>query len=217
MAETLLCHSTVRDFAFADPAPVVLPRHNTSTLVVAAMLHVLLFVVLTQVKARPVRVRTAGSPSQGIAAYIAGPASVMPATVAAPKPAEPKKTALKTETAKASQKDEVADAHAVGSAGAVGAAQPDQGPVRLGGSGGNVTLIKKVQPLYPGVLQAARVTGRVVLDAIINPDGTIGDVTVLSSTNDAFSQSAIAAVKQWRYTAIGFRGVLTVTVNFTLT
>jgi len=180
------------------------------------MLHVVLFAVLTQVKPRPVRVSTAGVPSAGIGAYIAESAGVMPATIVAPKPPEPKKTALKTETAKNARQD-VSDAHAVGSGGAASAVQPAQGPVRLGGSGGNVTLIRKVQPRYPGVLQAARVTGRVVLDAIINPDGTIGDVTVLSSTNDAFAQSAIAAVKQWRYTAIGFQGVLTVTVNFTLT
>jgi TonB family protein len=104
----------------------------------------------------------------------------------------------------------------VGTAGVVGAAQAGSGPVRLGGSGGNVTLIKKVQPVYPALLQTARVTGHVILDAIINPDGTIGEVKVLSSSNQAFAQSAIEAMKQWRYTPIGFQGVLTVTVNFTL-
>jgi TonB family protein len=88
--------------------------------------------------------------------------------------------------------------------------------VRLG-SGGNVTLIKRVQPIYPAVMQSARMNGQVTLDAIIRPDGTIGDITVLRSTNDAFAQSAIAAVKQWRYTALGYEGILTVNVNFTLT
>jgi len=38
-----------------------------------------------------------------------------------------------------------------------------------------------------------------LLDAIIHPDGTIGDITVLRSTNDSFTQSAVAAVRQWRY------------------
>ena len=33
---------------------------------------------------------------------------------------------------------------------------------------------------------------------------------------DAFAQSAIAAEKQWRYAPIGFEGLLTVNVNFTL-
>jgi TonB family protein len=196
----------------------VLPRHNGSTLLVAAFVHLLLFFAVTHVKTRPVRVNSAGSPTAGIAAYVAGPVGVMPATIAAPKPTAPKKTALKTEVAKHARQEEQSDAaQAVGSAGVVGAGQPGAaGPVRLG-AGGNVTLVKRVQPVYPAVMQSARVTGQVVLDAVINPDGTIGDITVLKSTNEAFAQSAIQAVKQWRYTAIGFQGILTVSVNFTLT
>ena len=65
-------------------------------------------------------------------------------------------------------------------------------------------------------MQSARVTGQVVLDAIIKPDGTIGDIKVLQATNEAFAQSAIAAVKQWQYTALGFEGILTVNVNFSM-
>ena len=41
-------------------------------------------------------------------------------------------------------------------------------------------------------------------------------MTVLRSTNDAFAQAAIVAVKQWRYTPIPYEGILTVTVNFTM-
>jgi TonB family protein len=185
-------------------------------LVVAALFHVLVFAVLMQVKARPVRVSSVGSASAGIAAYIAGPTGEMPATVATPKQREPKKTALKTEVAKSAPKRNAADTQAVGSAGVTGAGQAGSGPVRLG-AGGNIALIKRVEPIYPSVMQAARLPGHVVLDAIINPDGTIGEVTVLSSTNAAFTQSAMAAVKQWRYTPLGYQGILTVNVNFTLT
>jgi TonB family protein len=213
----LLHKRLVREFAFAQATPTVLPRHNGPMLVVAALVHVLLFTVLTQVKARPVRVVSAGSPSTGIAAYVPGPAGVMPATVAAPKPPEPKKTALKTEVAKNARQEDPSDAQAAGSAGVAGAGQAGSGPVRLEGAGGNITLIRRVEPVYPGVMQAARMPGHVLLDAIINPDGTIGDVKVLSSTNAAFAQSAMAAVKQWRYTPLGYQGILTVNVNFTLT
>jgi protein TonB len=195
----------------------VLPRHKGSTLVVGAIVHILLFAVLTQVKAQPVRVRSAGTPSAGIATFVRGPEGAMPAMVAAPKPREPKKTALKTEAAKNAPKEDASDAQAVGSAGVAGAGQAGSAPVRLEGAGGNITLIKRVQPVYPAVMQAARMTGQVVLDAIINPDGTIGDVKVLSSTNAAFAQSAIAAVKQWRYSPLGFQGILRLSVNFTLT
>jgi TonB family protein len=133
----------------------------------------------------------------------------------APRP-EPKKTALKTEVAKNAPTDDQSDAgKAAGSAGVVGAGQAGTGPVRLG-SGGNITLLKKVQPVYPGALQSARVPGQVMLDAIIHADGTIGDITVLRSTNDAFARSAIDAVKQWKYAPIGFEAILTVTVNFTM-
>jgi TonB family protein len=194
----------------------LVPAHNRSTLVIAAVIHALLLAVLIQVKTKPVRVSSAGAPQVGIAAYIAGPIGAAPA--AAPKAPEAK-TALKTEPAKNAAKDDQSDAAAdtaVGSAGVVGAGQAGSGPVRLG-SGGSITLVRKVQPVYPPVMQSARVNGQVVLDAIIHADGTIGDVTVLRSTNDAFARSAMDAVKQWKYMTIGFEAIVTVTVNFTLT
>jgi TonB family protein len=76
--------------------------------------------------------------------------------------------------------------------------------------------LSKVTALYPAIMQSARVPGQVMLDAIIHQDGTIGNVTVLRFTNDAFAQAAIAAVNQWRYTPIPYEGILTVTVNCTL-
>ena len=102
-----------------------------------------------------------------------------------------------------------------GSVGTAGAGQGSGSPVRLG-SGGNLTLLKKVQPVYPPVMQKARVAGAVVLDAVIHADGTIGEITVVRATNGVFAQSAIEAVKQWRYSPLGFEGLLTVNVNFTL-
>jgi len=204
----------VRDFAFAAATPRLVPTHNRSTLVIAAVIHALLFAVLLQVKTKPVRVSSAGSPEGGIAAYFAGPIGAAPA--AAPKSREAK-TALKTAAVKGTPKEDHSDAAtAVGSAGVVGAGQAGSGPVRLG-SGGGITLVRKVQPVYPAVMQSARVSGQVQLDAIIHADGTIGDVTVLRSTNGVFAQSAIDAVKQWKYTPIGFEAIVTVTVNFTLT
>jgi TonB family protein len=204
----------VRDFAFAAATPRLVPTHNRSTLVIAAVIHALLFAVLLQVKTRPVRVSSAGSLQGGISAYIAGPIGASP--TAAPKPREAK-TALKTAPAKNTPKEDHSDAAtAVGSAGVVGAGQAGSGPVRLG-SGGGMTLVRKVQPVYPAMMQSARVSGQVQLDAIIHADGTIGDVTVLRSTNGVFAQSAIDAVKQWKYTPIGFEAIVTVTVNFTLT
>jgi len=208
----LLYQCCVSDFRFAEASTPVLPRHKRSTYVIAAVIHIALFAALVHFKAQPPRVGTAGSPFASMTAYVPGPMAGAPAA-ATPKPAEPKKNAFATKTAKATPTDETAAS--TGSTGVAGAGQSGSGPVRFG-SGGQLTLIKRVQPIYPALMQSARMTGQVVLDAIIHPDGTIGDITVLRSTNDAFAQSAIAAVKQWRYSAPGFEGILTVSVNFTL-
>jgi TonB family protein len=198
-----------------DEATAELPKRNRLPLVIAAVFHVVLLGSLIFIRTKPVRVNPEGSSTGGIAAYVSGDTGGgTPA--AAPRP-EPKKTALKTEAAKSAPKDNQSDAGggAVGTAGVAGAGQAGNGPVRLG-SGGNITLLKKIQPVYPGAFQAARVQGQVTLDAIIHADGTIGEVTVLRSTNDAFARSATDAVKQWKYAPIGFEAILTVTVNFTL-
>ena len=214
MAGTLLDKGLMENLAFAQPSTSGMPRHSRLTYGIAAVVHILLFALLIQVKTQPRRASSAGSLYGSMTAYVAGPIAAGHA-VAPSKSVEPKKTALATKTATAVPKDDQAGAGtSAGSAGVAGG-QAGTGPVRLG-SGGNLTLIKKVTPIYPKLMQSARMTGQVVLDAIIHPDGTIGDVTVLQSTNDAFAQSAIAAVKQWRYTAPGFEGVLTVSVNFTL-
>jgi len=197
----------VNTFAFAESRTLVLPRHDGSMMAIAAVAHAVLFAFLIHAATKPVRVSSAGLPAGSIAAYVAGSTGA-----SAAKPAEPKKPALTAKMAKAAPKEEEPS----GAAGVAGAGQPGGGPVRLG-AGGSLTLIKKVQPVYPPFMRNARMTGQVVLDAIIRPDGTIGDITVLQSTNEAFTQSAIAAVKQWRYTAPGFEGILTVTVNYTLT
>jgi TonB family protein len=208
----------VEDFAFAASSTSGLPRHNRSSYAVVVVLHVLFVALLIHIRAQPTRIASAGSPFASMTAYVAGPRAAGAAAPAS-KPLEPKKSALTTTAAKPEPKDEQADQAATGtsagSAVVVGGGQPGSGPVRLG-SGGNLALIKKVTPIYPVLMQAARIRGQVVLDAIINPDGTIGDIKVLQSTNDAFAQSAIAAVRQWRYTALGFEGILTVNVNFTL-
>jgi hypothetical protein len=73
------------EFAFAADTPPVLPRHNGSMLVIAAIMHLLLFFVVTQVKMTPVRVSSAGTLTAGIAAYVPGPVGVTPAAIVTPK------------------------------------------------------------------------------------------------------------------------------------
>jgi len=60
-------------------------------------------------------------------------------------------------------------------------------------------IIKKVEPNYPDVARRARIEGKVILQAVVDKNGNVGEVTVLSSNNPMFNDNAIEAVKQWKY------------------
>jgi len=73
-------------------------------------------------------------------------------------------------------------------------------PQRIRVSQGVTTglLIHKVQPPYPPLAKAARIQGEVILKAIINKDGEIQDLQLVSG-HPMLVPAAIEAVKQWRY------------------
>jgi TonB family protein len=203
----------MKDLTFGTRQASLLPTHRRATVVVTVLLHVLLLLTVIRITIQPVRMGSAGAIRSGIAAYLSGPVGT--AGTSEPKTAVEQKRTTITRAAKTAPKEDQSDAaQSAGAAGMPGG-QPGGGPVRLG-SGGSLTLLNKVTPVYPSIMQSARLPGQVVLDAIIHHDGTIGDVTVLRSTNDAFAQAAIAAVKQWHYTPIPYEGIVTVTVNFTI-
>jgi TonB family protein len=209
----------VEGLAFGRDSIAHIPAHRqvrVGVYVVTLLLHAVLLVVLFVVgRSGPVRVAPGGSSYIGIAAFNPGPvgtAGTAESPVATPQPAK-KVSTSRASRSEPTSKDEPADAgQSGGSAGSSGAA--GSGPVRLG-TGEGLTLLTKITPTYPRVMEAARIPGTVVLDAIIHRDGTIGDVTILRSTNDAFAQAAVDAIKRWRYTSLPYEGVVTVTVNFT--
>ena len=204
--------SAMKDFTFGTRQASMLPTDSRAT-VVTVLLHVMLLLTVSRIRTQPVRMGPAGVMQSGIAAYVSGPVGA--AGTSEPKTAVEHKRTTIARGAKAAPKEDQSDtALSQGAAGMRGG-QPGGGPVRLG-SGGSLTLLNKVTPKYPSIMQSARVPGQVVLDAIIHHDGTIGDVTVLRSTNDAFARSAVAAIKQWRYTPIPYEAIVTVTVNFTI-
>ena len=59
-------------------------------------------------------------------------------------------------------------------------------------------VVKKVEPAYPKIALAARVTGAVLLKAVIGKDGDIRELQVVSG-HPMLVPAAIEAVKQWRY------------------
>jgi len=81
-------------------------------------------------------------------------------------------------------------------------------------------LVHQVRPQYPPLARAARIQGAVVLQAVIGKDGTIQNLHLVSG-HPMLTQSAIEAVKQWRYKPYFLNGEpvevdTQITVNFTL-
>jgi len=95
-------------------------------------------------------------------------------------------------------------------------------PTRLRVSQGVVSglKIKEVKPVYPAIAKTARVQGNVVLQAEISKEGVIENLRVISGP-PLLIQSALDAVKQWRYRPYVLNGEpvaveTTVTVVFSL-
>jgi len=93
-------------------------------------------------------------------------------------------------------------------------------PVRVGEGIRAPTQIRKVQPIYPPIAQAARVQGIVILEATIGVDGRVADARILRSV-PLLDQAAIDAVRQWEYSPTLLNGkpvpvVMTVTQTFNL-
>jgi periplasmic protein TonB len=81
--------------------------------------------------------------------------------------------------------------------------------------------IHDVTPQYPQMAKIARVQGPVVLAAVIGKDGAIQNLRVVSTASPLLNQSALDAVKQWKYRPYILNGEpvevdTTITVNFTL-
>ncbi|HTU99424.1 MAG TPA: energy transducer TonB [Luteitalea sp.] len=95
---------------------------------------------------------------------------------------------------------------------------PTPKTVRVGGQIQAPRKLRHVAPLYPQIAQQARVTGTVILEAVLSPTGAVSDVKVLRSV-PLLDQAAIDAVRQWTYAPTLLNGtpvsvLMTVTVRF---
>src|SRR5688572_1516569 len=94
-------------------------------------------------------------------------------------------------------------------------------PVRIGGQIQAPELVHRVEPIYPALAVSAHASGTVILEAIVDADGRVAEVKVLRSAHRLLDASAIAAVRQWRYSPLVLNGiresfVLTVVLLFQL-
>jgi periplasmic protein TonB len=97
---------------------------------------------------------------------------------------------------------------------------PRKEPVPVGGVIRPPTRIVYVAPVYPQIALASRKEGTVILQAIIDENGAVGEVNVLRSIA-LLDDAAVHAVLQWKFTPTTLNGntvpvVMTVTVTFTL-
>jgi TonB family protein len=100
-------------------------------------------------------------------------------------------------------------------------AQKAAQPLRVGGNVEQTKLTRKVQPKYPLAAKAAGIQGTVSLEMVISKEGEPLDIRVVSSPDDNLTQSALEAVRQWRYEATLLNGnpvevITDVVVNYTL-
>jgi len=89
----------------------------------------------------------------------------------------------------------------IGGAGTAAPPPPPKAAVtrtRVGGAVQAAKLVNKVQPMYPPLARQTRISGTVKLHAIIGKGGIVEQLQVVSG-HPLLVQSALDAVKQWRY------------------
>ena len=120
-----------------------------------------------------------------------------------------------------------------GDGGGIGPGQGDGlGPGQGGGTGGGVyrpgnnvmtpSVILEVKPKFTAGAMRAKVQGVVLVEAVVLPDGSVGDVTVIRSLDRNFGldDEAVKAAKQWRFvpgTRFGEPVAVLVTIELTFT
>jgi periplasmic protein TonB len=97
------------------------------------------------------------------------------------------------------------------------------GPMRPGSGVTNPRVLHEVKPQYTSDAMRAKIQGTVLLECIVKPDGSVGDVQVLRSLDPTFGldQEAIKAARQWRFTPGMHLGeavpvIVTIELQFTL-
>jgi protein TonB len=91
-------------------------------------------------------------------------------------------------------------------------------PLPLGGDLKQARLLKSASPIYPPTARAQNVSGEVKIDALIDVSGNVSSVKIISGPA-LLHQSALDAVKQWKYEPAQLNGKPTpvhvvVTVHF---
>ena len=82
---------------------------------------------------------------------------------------------------------------------AAAAQTPPEQPVKPGGAVSAPRVVSEVKAEYPPQALVNHVEGDVTLEAVVETDGSVGDVRLLKSVHPMLDESAVAALKQWRF------------------
>ncbi|HKN61823.1 MAG TPA: energy transducer TonB [Candidatus Acidoferrales bacterium] len=74
-------------------------------------------------------------------------------------------------------------------------------------------LVTRVEPDYPPVLRMRQIGGTVRLEVTISPKGNVENAKVLGG-NPILVESAVAAVKKWKYASAATSTTTTVSLDF---
>jgi TonB family protein len=82
-------------------------------------------------------------------------------------------------------------------------------------------LIRPVDPTYPERVRKEKVTGQVVVQAVIEKDGTVARASIVRPVHPDLDAATLEAVRQWRYEPARQNGkpvavYMTITVDFRL-
>ena len=84
-------------------------------------------------------------------------------------------------------------------------------------------LLREVKPQYTAQAMRAKIQGEVLLECVVQSDGTVGRISVVRSLDSAFGldQEAIKAARQWRFAPGTRKGepvavLVTIAIAFTL-
>jgi TonB family protein len=78
---------------------------------------------------------------------------------------------------------------------------------------GERKMITRVEPEYPNTLKRLYIGGIVRVEAVIAPNGTVQS-TQLIGGNPILGQTAMRAIKQWKYAPANAKEKLVVTIEF---
>jgi protein TonB len=98
---------------------------------------------------------------------------------------------------------------------------PVAAPIRVSGPIKKPDLLHRVEPVYAVMAAASHISGVVILEAVVDVNGSVESVRILRGRSPLLDTAATEALKQWKYAPLVIAGIparfkVTVTFNFSI-